>query len=450
MEARFGHAFGEVRIHADSAAAGSARKMRAAAYTVGREIVFAAGRYDPRSSVGRRLLAHELAHVVQQDRGPGGESNSASLETSAQGAAAAAGEGARAIAVAGASGPTVACADDTESDAVAAAPAKQDEVEALVDRYSHAAGLYLDTDGLGAELHKLLPARSALVIKVINSVNEARQAALADAILMEASDDEIRTIGADSSGREVLLRLIAAWQTSPYGASGKQQLQMNRVIKLISPSHARLTDEPWASDPAVKGALKASGATPQSPKDSWASGPLVYDEYGVTIESMPPGLTPEAFLEEMENDLNKAVNNYVFDVVNEFKRASTAKPAQISETIHIDIKGPDNGSVMLVEKTQSRFVFQTVMTKQDGTHPEYGSREFGFQRNPDGSIMFYTRGISRTGMMPGGYAIGRHVQRWGWEHLTKGIGDTLTSRGGQGARFLRVHDTRRRLERRRR
>jgi len=70
MEARFGHDFGRVRVHADERASESARSVNAHAYTVGDEIVFAASRYAPRSEPGRRLLAHELAHVVQQ-RGAG-------------------------------------------------------------------------------------------------------------------------------------------------------------------------------------------------------------------------------------------------------------------------------------------------------------------------------------------------------------------------------------------
>jgi outer membrane protein OmpA-like peptidoglycan-associated protein len=69
MEARFGAEFGAVRIHADATAAESARTVAAAAYTVGNDIVFGAGRYHPHSDAGQKLLAHELAHVVQQSRG---------------------------------------------------------------------------------------------------------------------------------------------------------------------------------------------------------------------------------------------------------------------------------------------------------------------------------------------------------------------------------------------
>jgi hypothetical protein len=66
FERRFNHDFSRVRVHADGNAASSAHAVNSLAYTVGRDIVFGAGQYDPRSAQGRRLLAHELTHVVQQ------------------------------------------------------------------------------------------------------------------------------------------------------------------------------------------------------------------------------------------------------------------------------------------------------------------------------------------------------------------------------------------------
>lgn len=66
MDLKFGHDFSKVRIHADSQAAASADSLIAAAYTVGNDIVFARGEYSPDSAGGKRLLAHELTHVVQQ------------------------------------------------------------------------------------------------------------------------------------------------------------------------------------------------------------------------------------------------------------------------------------------------------------------------------------------------------------------------------------------------
>ncbi len=74
MEPRFGYDLGQVRVHADAKAAESARATNALAYTVGRDIVFGVGEYAPQTEQGRRLLAHELTHVVQQSGVVGGAS----------------------------------------------------------------------------------------------------------------------------------------------------------------------------------------------------------------------------------------------------------------------------------------------------------------------------------------------------------------------------------------
>jgi hypothetical protein len=66
MEQRFGHDFSKVRVHSAASAAQSATDVMAHAYTVGHDVVFGAGQYAPGTHAGRRLIAHELAHVVQQ------------------------------------------------------------------------------------------------------------------------------------------------------------------------------------------------------------------------------------------------------------------------------------------------------------------------------------------------------------------------------------------------
>ena len=66
FEPRFGHDFGRIRVHADDRAAESAKATNALAYAVGGNIVFAKGAYAPGTREGQRLLAHELAHTVQQ------------------------------------------------------------------------------------------------------------------------------------------------------------------------------------------------------------------------------------------------------------------------------------------------------------------------------------------------------------------------------------------------
>jgi hypothetical protein len=73
MGSAFGADFSHVRIHHDGAAAALARGLDARAFTVGEHVAFGAGEYRPRSLAGDALIAHELAHVLQQTgRGPGG------------------------------------------------------------------------------------------------------------------------------------------------------------------------------------------------------------------------------------------------------------------------------------------------------------------------------------------------------------------------------------------
>ena len=72
FEPRFGYDFSQVRIHTDAGAVRLARAINARAFTLGREVVLGAGQYAPQTIAGKRLLAHELSHVVQQ----GGERRS--------------------------------------------------------------------------------------------------------------------------------------------------------------------------------------------------------------------------------------------------------------------------------------------------------------------------------------------------------------------------------------
>jgi hypothetical protein len=82
FERRFGHDFSNVRVHTDSRATASAAAIGASAYTYGSNIVFGAGRYEPGTSAGRRLLAHELTHVIQQ--GPLGGAHAGSSASRAR------------------------------------------------------------------------------------------------------------------------------------------------------------------------------------------------------------------------------------------------------------------------------------------------------------------------------------------------------------------------------
>ena len=68
FEQRLGHDFSQVRLHSDNSSAEMAAALNADAFTVGRDVYFGAGKLQPRTIESKRLLAHELAHVVQQSR----------------------------------------------------------------------------------------------------------------------------------------------------------------------------------------------------------------------------------------------------------------------------------------------------------------------------------------------------------------------------------------------
>ena len=70
MESLFGFDFTEVRIHADDNASDSAALLNARAYTIGQDIIFSRNSYSPSTTMGRKLIAHELTHVVQWLRHP--------------------------------------------------------------------------------------------------------------------------------------------------------------------------------------------------------------------------------------------------------------------------------------------------------------------------------------------------------------------------------------------
>ncbi|MFC4015162.1 DUF4157 domain-containing protein [Nonomuraea purpurea] len=127
MERRFGQDLSQVRVHSDGPAAKSARELGARAYTVGEQIVFGAGRFAPHTPDGRHLLAHELAHVIQQRGGAGPRpTRHAGLEAAAHTAAdAVARAGAGPVSVGGGASVGLAMAEETGG------PASSEDVEAL-------------------------------------------------------------------------------------------------------------------------------------------------------------------------------------------------------------------------------------------------------------------------------------------------------------------------------
>ncbi len=75
FEPRFGADFSSVRLHTDTVAGETARRVNARAFTIGRDIVFSSGQYNPGTTEGRSLMAHELTHTIQQRSGGAGIGN---------------------------------------------------------------------------------------------------------------------------------------------------------------------------------------------------------------------------------------------------------------------------------------------------------------------------------------------------------------------------------------
>lgn len=117
MEARFGESFADVRVHDDAHAHRSAAALQASAYTVGPHVVFSRDRFAPQATPGRRLLAHELAHVVQQRRGGAAPvlSPQAPHEAAAEQAASQVAAGQASVQVAGGTGVGVARERETDA-----------------------------------------------------------------------------------------------------------------------------------------------------------------------------------------------------------------------------------------------------------------------------------------------------------------------------------------------
>ncbi|MEV4014132.1 DUF4157 domain-containing protein [Nonomuraea angiospora] len=126
MEQRFGQDFSQVRVHSDGPAGKSARELGARAYTVGERIVFGPGRFAPHTPDGRHLLAHELAHVIQQRGGAGPRpTRHAGLEAAAHAAADAVAHENGPVAVGGSASVGLAMAEETGG------PADPEDVEAF-------------------------------------------------------------------------------------------------------------------------------------------------------------------------------------------------------------------------------------------------------------------------------------------------------------------------------
>lgn len=203
-----------------------------------------------------------------------------------------------------------------------------------------------------------------------------------------------------------------------------------RADHKMTESHDRLYKQEFLNNSVVAAAVAAGDGKLQ--KHDGGRSFLVYDEYTLIIERMPPGVTPEAFLIEFGMHLNRTVNDPVFSGVNIFKRRNPG-PLKLGEIVDINMFGPDNGAVILSALEPNYFIYTVINDHYGWEHPEYGSREFGFERqHNDGTIKIYTRAVSSPADILAD-KLGKHFQEGGWTSMIRGMGRTITRRGGVAA-----------------
>lgn len=425
------HDLRRVRAHVGSQATEATRRMGAEAYATDEQVAFG---FVP----DLRTAAHEAAHVVQQRGGvqlkdgvgeagdPYEQHAEAVADTVVRGSSAeplldripaSSGHARR---------PPVQRREDMDLAAQQMMSDVERLAEEMVKQYRNApAGLaYRLISDLSTVTSTLDDwERSQVAYRVLEKFSD--QAGLAEAIAKQLPNDRVRKLA--TLPRNGGLPALAL--TVQRGGKGAEAERIMGIV--VSPAHGHLFGETASESTAVKDALKTHGSQLQSITGGGAG--MVFDEYWIIMDTMPPNLTAEAYLTEMSQDINAAVKSEAFDDINEFQRTEQDRrrgaPA-VGDVYDIDIKGPDNGSVMLVERTPKNFIFQTVATTQTGAHPEFGSREFGFEILEKGAVRWYTRGASRPGS-DAAAIIGAPIQKLGWTAMLTGIGNTLQSRGGR-------------------
>ena len=249
--------------------------------------------------------------------------------------------------------------------------------------------------------------------------------------------------GADLAARQPITEDVATNEKQPTKAppeTKKQQLeQTSKPAKAsensFDESQDRLFAARWKQDPGFKSVLEKNGFIMQGIFDEdrivpFRYNPIYFDEYSIIVKKAPSGNSPEALLAMLLNNPNGFLRQNSFDAMSTFVPKRTSGSPTKGDTYHIDILGPNNGSVILVEKTPTYFIFQTVDTSTTGYHPENGAREFGFERLKDGSIRFYTRATASSADIFT-EVFGGPPQRFAWEALLDGLKDKIEFFGGE-------------------
>lgn len=144
-----------------------------------------------------------------------------------------------------------------------------------------------------------------------------------------------------------------------------------------------------------------------------ASSPVVnMDYFPININQMPivngQRLSPDQFIHYLRTNLDSFTDGTkIFTPYNNYGIDDTAKWNSNDPTgsiLALDIKGPDNASVITSKSTSNGWTFTTIYEPMYGEHPVSGNRDFGYHIDSNGSFTFYTRGVDRLTSVDGDFA----------------------------------------------
>lgn len=156
-----------------------------------------------------------------------------------------------------------------------------------------------------------------------------------------------------------------------------------------------LRDAAWKSSPEVHDALLRSGSRLQLMDEGTEYYPALFDSYFLPIDKMPGGMDESTFVEMWGSDITKTVGSFWFDRLGVFRRREAGRPLAVGDIYDIDMVGPDDASVMIVDKTPFSFSFAGISNPKTGHHIETGAREFGIRKDASGVPGLYIIGASK-------------------------------------------------------
>lgn len=188
--------------------------------------------------------------------------------------------------------------------------------------------------------------------------------------------------------------VVKKWLATAKFTPAQAQLDKLKTIVDISSSNSSVTP----------GGITIQRIASLQKIDNAYSPTVNMDYFPITINQLPVidgvRLTPEQFL----NHIRTNINNFVDNSYSEFApynnygvddRGLWNSSNPLGAIIKIDIKGPDNGSVIVTNYRSDKWTFSTIYEPKYKTHPVSGNRDFGFTQNTNGSYTFYTRGVDR-------------------------------------------------------